>query len=371
MSTILTIILFVLAFGVMVFLHELGHFLMAKLFKVEVEEFGFGMPPRMIKLFRLGGTDFTLNWLPFGAFVKPKGEFGGDVSDGGFKSAKPWQQLLIYLAGPMMNLLTALVIYYIIIMNVGIANQSIVLIDKVESGSPAEIAGIRSGDQILTIGNNTVDSFNVVTTTVDQYLDQPLSLEVKRDGQTIDLEVIPQKNPPKGRGAMGIVVKYPIEKYNPISSIGAAAKNTVFMIRQYLNGLGLLITGKLQMGIESIVGPVGMFSMYEEMVDYDREIAQQRQELQKSGNAQAENLPMNGFNQLSFFAIISIALGVTNLFPIPALDGGRIVFLLPELLFRKKLPEKVEYYYNAVGMVLLLVLMAVIMFKDIFMLTNK
>ncbi|NMA12575.1 MAG: site-2 protease family protein [Chloroflexi bacterium] len=370
MSTLMMIVLFVFAFGVMIFMHELGHFLMAKIFKVEVEEFGFGLPPRMVKLFTLGGTDFTLNWLPFGAFVKPKGEFGETDSDGGFKSAKPWQQLLIYLAGPVMNLLTAMVIYYILIMNAGVPNHSIVIIDKVEPGSPAEIAGILKGDRILSIGGNTVDAFRVVTDTVDQYLDKPLSLEVERDARKLRLEVIPLSNPPAGRGAMGIVVKYPIEKYNVISGLGAAAKTTGTMIQQYLNGLGLMISGKIKMGMDSIVGPVGMFSIYEDMVDYDREIAEQRQQQEATGQVQDENLPMNGFNQLSFFAIIAIALGVTNLFPIPALDGGRILFLLPEFLFRKKLPEKVEYYYNAIGMMILLILMAVIMFKDIFMLAN-
>ena len=370
MSTLMMIVLFVFAFGVMIFMHELGHFLMAKIFKVEVEEFGFGLPPRMVKLFTLGGTDFTLNWLPFGAFVKPKGEFGETDSDGGFKSAKPWQQLLIYLAGPVMNLLTAMVIYYILIMNAGVPNHSIVIIDKVEPGSPAEIAGILKGDRILSIGGNTVDAFRVVTDTVDQYLDKPLSLEVERDARKLRLEVIPLSNPPAGRGAMGIVVKYPIEKYNVISGLGAAAKTTGTMIQQYLNGLGLMISGKIKMGMDSIVGPVGMFSIYEDMVDYDREIVEQRQQQEATGQVQDENLPMNGFNQLSFFAIIAIALGVTNLFPIPALDGGRILFLLPEFLFRKKLPEKVEYYYNAIGMMILLILMAVIMFKDIFMLAN-
>ncbi len=152
------IVQFVLAFGIMVFLHEFGHFLMAKLFKVEVEEFGFGLPPRALKLFTLGGTLFSLNWLPFGAFVKPKGEFENDISTGGFKSAKPWKQFLIYLAGPLMNFVTAFVIYAVCFMQIGSPDQSVVLIDKVEPESPAESAGIRTGDQIVAIGDKTVDS---------------------------------------------------------------------------------------------------------------------------------------------------------------------------------------------------------------------
>ncbi len=126
------------------------------------------------------------------------------------------------------------------------------------------------------------------------------------------------------------------------------------------------------MGLESIVGPVGMYSFYEEAatLDMTQEVENQKKKPLIEGQRTQSDISMGWMNRLLFFAVISIALGITNLFPIPALDGGRILFLLPELLFKKKLPAKVEYYYNAVGMVCLLLLMAFIMFKDIFMLSN-
>jgi regulator of sigma E protease len=363
----------------MVFLHELGHFLMAKASKVEVEEFGIGLPPRMVKLFKLGETEFTLNWLPFGAFVKPKNEFGDDLSEGGFKAAKPWKQFLIYLAGPFMNLFTAFVIYAVIILNVGSPDQTKVLIDKVEPGSPAQIAGILPGDLITEIGGESVDAFSVVTEKVDQNLDQSLPVQIMRQGEFVEMEVTPLSNPPAGRGAMGIVITYPMRDYPFFEGISVAAQDTVLMIKQYLTGIGQLITGKVEMGLNSIVGPVGMFSFYEEAADLDHE-ASVEQAAREKENAEAgmsleqdtlaDRSSMTGLNRLAFFAVISIALGITNLFPIPALDGGRILFLLPELLFKKKISPKVEYYYNAIGMVCLLALMAFIMFKDIFMLTN-
>ncbi len=200
MNTIWIILQFILAFGIMVFLHELGHFIMSKLFKVEVEEFGIGLPPRMLKLFTWDNTLFSLNWLPFGAFVKPKGEFGDDTSEGGFKSAKPWQQLLIYIGGPLMNLLTAFVIYAVIILNIGYPDHQTVLIERVEPNSPAEIAGIQRGDHILSIQGNKVDDFSVVIQTVDKNLEKTIPLEVVRNGETLDLQVTPLKNPPEGRG---------------------------------------------------------------------------------------------------------------------------------------------------------------------------
>ena len=127
------LIQFLLMFSLILFLHESGHFIAAKAFGVEVEEFGFGLPPRIVKLFSWKGTDFTLNWLPIGAFVKPRGEFDDEsaMMEGGFKSVGPWKQLIIYFAGPLMNLLTLVVVLLIIAQLVGIPNTSVVLIDRV------------------------------------------------------------------------------------------------------------------------------------------------------------------------------------------------------------------------------------------------
>ncbi|HOD05757.1 MAG TPA: site-2 protease family protein, partial [Anaerolineaceae bacterium] len=110
MTSLLRILEFILALGVLVFLHELGHFLVSRFFKIEIEEFGFGFPPRMVKLFKLGGTDFTINWIPFGAFVRPKGENDPEVS-GGLASANPWVRLAVLLGGPVMNLLTGVILF--------------------------------------------------------------------------------------------------------------------------------------------------------------------------------------------------------------------------------------------------------------------
>jgi len=375
---ILIIAQFILAFGVMVFLHELGHFLAGKLFKVEIEEFGIGLPPRMIKLFTWGGTLFSLNWLPFGAFVKPKGEFENDASSGGFKSAKPWQQLLIFVSGPLMNLLTAFVIYIVCFLQIGYPDQTTVLIDRVEPSSPAESAGLRIGDQITKIGGQKVDAFSVVTDYVDRNLDKEITIEVNRNGVLMELSLTPDSSHAEDRGPMGIVITYPMEDYTIGEGIIIAASETITMIRQYITGIGQLITGKVQMGIESIVGPVGMFSFYQDAAKMDEQIEVEQE--QRKAERMEEGAPLQRrtasdaaspwLNRLSFFAIISIALGVTNLFPIPALDGGRILFLIPELIFRKKLPDKFEYYFNSIGMICLLILMAVIMFKDIFMLSN-
>ncbi len=375
------VIQFILAFLIMVTLHELGHFLMCKAFHIEVEEFGIGLPPRICKMFTADGTDFTLNWLPFGAFVRPKGEDvpGSESEENSLKAAAPWKQFIICMAGPIMNLLTAALIFWVIAAQVGQPDPSVVLIDQVQPNSPAETAGIMAGDQIISVNGEKIQSYNDVSTIVKKYADQEIPLEVLRDGETKTLKVTPLSNPPEGRGAMGIVITFAMKDYTIPQSFIAGFQDMGYMVKQYLVGLGQVISGKLEMGLNSIVGPVGMYSYYKDAAQMDEEAAQEQAERKadesasgaaKSTQKTASNINSPWMNRLNFFAVIAIALGVTNLFPIPALDGGRMLFLLPEMLFKKKIPDKVEAYINSAFMILLLVLMAVVMFKDIFTLTN-
>ncbi len=371
----LLIIQFILAFAIMMFLHELGHFLVSKLFGIEVEEFGIGLPPRICKLFTWKGTEFTWNLLPFGAFVRPKGEFE-DGTDNSLRSAPAWQQILVLLAGPVMNLLTAAVIFSIVLGQYGKPDYSTVILDEVQADSPAEAAGMRPGDQLVKIGETEITDFELVTPALQNHMDQPTPVTVRRNGELIDLTVTPLSNPPEGRGAMGVLITYAVNDLSLWEGIKGGFESMVYMTKQYLIGLGQMITGKVQMGLESIVGPVGMYSYYQEAAEVDEEnaaiIEERNQEKEAAGveNVQrtASNSGSGWTTRLNFMGLIAVCLGVTNLFPIPALDGGRILFLLPELLFKKKIPLKVETAFNGVCMTLLIVLMAVVMFKDIFML---
>ena len=371
------ILQFILAFGVMLFLHEFGHFIVSKAFGIEVEEFGFGLPPRLCKLFTWKGTEFTLNLLPFGAFVKPKGEFD-DPSDNSLRAAPAWQQILILLAGPAMNLLTAVVIFTICVHQVGAPEPSIVILDKVEPGSPAETAGMLPGDRLLQIGDTEITHYDMVSETVKQHLDEPTPIRVSRNGKTLDLTVTPLSNPPEGRGAMGVIITYAVRDIGLFESIKAGFADTYYMTKSYLTGLGQIITGQVKLGMESIVGPVGMYSYFSEAAEIDEErqaaIQEHKAELEEAGVTSEIRTASNSngawTSRLTFFGLISVCLGVTNLFPIPALDGGRILFLLPELFFKKKIPLKVETAFNGVCMTLLLVLMAAVMFKDVFMLSH-
>ena len=371
------IVQFILAFGVMLFLHEFGHFIVSKAFGIEVEEFGFGLPPRICRLFTWKGTEFTLNLLPFGAFVKPKGEFE-DPSKNSLREAAPWKQILILLAGPLMNLLTAAVIFTICVHQVGAPDPSIVILDKVEAGSPAEIGGLKPGDRLIRIGETEITDFDQVSAAVQPHLDEPTLIRVKRGEELLDLTVTPLSEPPEGRGAMGVVITYAVHDIGFADSVKFGLQDTGLMIRSYLTGLGQMLTGKIQMGVESIVGPVGMYSFYSEAAEIDEErtaaIEQHKAEMEAAGVSNeirtASNSNSGWSTRLTFFGLISVCLGITNLFPIPALDGGRILFLLPELLFKKKIPLKVETAFNGIFMGLLVLLMMVVMFKDVFMLSH-
>ena len=371
------IVQFILAFGVMLFLHEFGHFIVSKAFGIEVEEFGFGLPPRICRLFTWKGTEFTLNLLPFGAFVKPKGEFD-DPSQNSLRAAPAWKQILILLAGPGMNFLTAVVLFTLCVFQVGAPDVSVVILDKVEPDSPAEIAGMLPGDQLLRVGDTEITQYDMVSTAVQAHLDQETPIQVKRGGDVLDLKVTPLSNPPEGRGAMGVVITYAVHDISFGESVKAGFQDTAYMTKSYLTGLWQIITGQVRLGMESIVGPVGMYSYFSEAAEIDEEraaaAAEHRAELEKAGVSSeirtASNTDSGWISRLTFLGLISVCLGVTNLFPIPALDGGRILFLLPELLFGRKVPLKVETAFNGVCMALLICLMAVVMCKDVFMLAH-
>ena len=367
-----TLLQFILAFGVILFLHELGHFISAKAFGVEVEEFGFGLPPRIVKLFTWKGTDFTLNCLPFGAFVKPKGEFDGDDSlEGGFKSAKPWQQLIIYFAGPLMNLVTLIVILMVIAQVVGIPDSSMVLIDRVLPDSPALDAGLKAGDVIYRIDDRKIDSIDAAVTAIYRKAGGKIEIEVSRDGEILTLDAKTLAVVPADRGPLGVELTNPMMKVSFVQGVQIGIQDSFSMITSYLRGLGMLFTGQINLG-EGLVGPVGIYSMFADVAEIDAEAAKReadRQERIEAGEEIAENssaaerLPW--YNRLMFLAMISMAVGISNLLPIPALDGGRILLLIPELIFKKSVPAKVEVWLNTVGMILVLGLSVFLIFKDV------
>ena len=352
LNTALQILEFVLLIGVLAFLHELGHFLMAKLGKIEVVEFGMGFPPRMVKLFTLGGTLFSLNWIPFGAFVKLKGE-ENPQAEGWLTTAGPWARLGTLLGGPVMNLLVGVLIFSMVFMQTGAPNYSKVSIYQVVSDSPAATAGILPSDILVSLNSTPIQSIEHMRELVAQNLGKPVTITLNRNNEPLDVTLTPRENPPEGQGAIGIVMSNPYEPVSFSKALSIGAQETAYQIGQLLSLPGQLIKGTIAPEEARVVGPVGMYGIFSEAQAMDQQTSSQ------------ESPTFPAVFVLRLAATISIALGFGNLLPLPALDGGRIVFILPELIFRKRVPPSWEATIHGIGFILLLILMVWITFQDI------
>jgi regulator of sigma E protease len=344
--TIQTILEFIAVLAGLIVIHEFGHFVAARIFKVEVEEAGIGYPPRIVTLFEKGGTKYSLNWLPFGGFVRLKGE--NDPNEpGSFAAAKPWSRIAILLSGPLMNLLTAIVIYTLIITIIGVPDTSKVQIVDVAPNSPAERAGMLPGDLILEINGEEINSGDELHELIYSNLEQPIAITFERDGEAAELVTTPRENPPENEGAVGIVIGNPTNPVSPLTAIPGGFVATYEHSKALLGFAGDLISGNVSSEEGRLLGFKGMYDIYEET---------------RESEAVVGIPPI--VNVLMFIVNITISFGILNLLPIPALDGGRIMFVLPEILFRKRVPPKYENVVNLVSFALLLLLLLYINLQD-------
>jgi regulator of sigma E protease len=356
-TTILGGITFVLVFAGIILLHELGHFFVARLSHIEVEEFGIGFPPRIVKLFSWKGTDFTLNWIPLGGFNKIKGEDDPNVP-GGMAAANPWKRIPVLLAGAAMNLLTAVLVYTIFFSQVGIPDRHAAAIGFVASGSPAEQGGLKIGDLVVTAGGQPIDSTDRLIEITYTSLDKPLQLVIHRADQVLDITVTPRSNPPADQGPMGISIGNPL--YPPKSwfeTIPTSFSAVGGDINNLLALPGRIIAGTVSPQEAQIGGPRSIWNLFQQSVA--RDVAS-RQPV--NGSSQS-NTPTN----YTLMVIISLTLtvGAINLLPIPALDGWRIFMSLTEIILHRRIPAKYQAAINGIGFMVLLVLLGFFYIKDI------
>ena len=341
-----TILEFVVALASLIVLHELGHFLAAKLLKIEVEEFGLGIPPRAVTLFTAGGTKFSLNWLPFGGFCRLKGETDPGVP-GGFMTASPWKRIAVLVAGPLMNLLAAVLMYAVIISMIGMPQVDQVEVKDVASGSPADLAGLQTGDIILKLDETLINSTDKLAQAVAENLGVEVSLLYQRGAEEETVRLVPRVDPPEGQGAMGIVMGNPVEPVSLLSTLPAGVVATYEHGKALFGFVGQMISGQANTEDARLVGFKGMYDIYN----------------QTRESEPVEGIP-NAVNALLFFTSITISLGLLNLLPVPALDGGRILFTLPEIVLRRRIPPEYENWINLVGFALLLLLLVYINLQD-------
>jgi regulator of sigma E protease len=357
-ETILTWIVFILAFGGMVLIHEFGHFIVARLCGVEVEEFGIGLPtPGALTLFTWKGTRFTLNWLPLGGFVRPKGENDPSVA-GGLAAASPWKRLIVLFAGPMMNLLAAILIYGFIVTRAGVPIPEHVVITDVIQNSPAAAAGIQKGDILLKGNGQSIRGYEDLRNVIDPNESNPVVFSVDRNGQQLDVTVTPQKSAEDQRVVIGVYFE---EQYtyqpvtSPFQAIQFGATATYNSARTLISLPAQLVRGSLPAEQSRLIGLKGIYDIMQQSVARDVEASR--------SPAPVSN-PFEKMRTLGLIASLSISLGIFNLFPFPALDGGRIIFLLPELIFRRRVSPQVENLIHGMGMAFLLLLMIYINVMD-------
>ncbi|MBI1833877.1 MAG: RIP metalloprotease RseP [Candidatus Andersenbacteria bacterium] len=352
---LLAIVVFVVMLLVLVLVHELGHLLAAKWAGCKVEEFGFGFPPKLFsRIWR--GTRYSFNLLPLGGFVKIEGENMDDPnpSPTSFASKSASRRVFILAAGVLMNILLA---YVLLSWQAAIGAPTVVtdentaqLVDQksyildVVPGSPAEEAGIKAFDRIISIAGIQNPSIEDISASVDARLGREVSLELNREGKNIEVSVAARENPPEGEGAMGVslaatgLIQVPWWQA-PVAGLVRTGQMFAAIVSQF----AILVQRIFSEGVfdETLTGPIGI-AIY---------------------TNEATHLGLSYL--LEFTALISINLAIINILPIPALDGGRILFVAFEKVLGRKRINKVEYYAHTAGFVLLIALMVLITFKDI------
>lgn len=346
----MSIILFILILALLVLVHEFGHFIAAKKSGVKVEEFGFGFPPRLFGI-KKGETLYSVNAIPLGGFVKLYGEElheSAKDKDRAFIYKKPWQKTVIIVAGILGNFILGWILFsYLFTQGVPVPSDK-VIVDRVQPGSPAHRSGLIAEDKILKIiRNNNEYSIKTSDDLINfskKFAGEKLSIEVIRDNKTKRFTLTPRKNPPKNQGPLGIVItSFDERKYSWYEAPYHALLYSTNLVKQI--GIGLLkIIGQFitfQKPSADVAGPIGIASMTGKLIKFGT-------------NAVIE-----------FIALLSLNLAVINIFPFPALDGGRLMFVIYEWVTRKRVNRTVEKYTNLIGILILLSLALLVSINDI------
>ena len=331
----------ILFFGLIIFFHELGHFSFAKLFKVKINEFAMGMGPTLLK-FKKGETKYALRLLPIGGFVSMEGEDESSDNENAFCNKPAWQRFIIVAAGGVVNLLMGVLIVAVMLTQVDLIG-----LPQIHSFEENAVSSqhLQAGDKIEKINGKRVYSEYDLSFLMQRDKDGVFDFVVERNGEKVELNGV-RFGTYDNNGTLTIIYDFIIRGVEP--SFTGVLKNSVLesvsIGRIVWISLLDLVTG--QYGLSDLSGPIGTVTYIADAA----EIAQQETDYSYL---------------LTMLAMITINIGLFNLLPLPALDGGRLFFILIEMIFRKPVPRKYEGWVHATGLVLLLILMAVISFSDI------
>lgn len=333
--SLINIIIAILVLGLIILIHELGHFILAKLNDVNVEEFSIGMGPKIIG-FKGKETQYSLRVLPIGGYVKMVGEMEKSDDPRAYNNKSPLRRLSIVSAGPIMNIILAVVLYGVI---TGIGGYNSKQIGSFTSeNSPAKKAGIKIGDVIVKANNSTVLTSDDFSLKMFLNKGNTINVTVKRDGENKNFNITPMKNVKENRYMIGIGFNR-VDNPSVIESIKYGFNETIFMVKEVFISLKMLFTGKLS--AQDVSGPVSIVRV-------------------TGAAANAGIVPL-----INFMAFLSANVGLFNLLPIPALDGSYVILFLIQIITGKKIDDEKVGVINTIGFALLMALMVIVTIKDI------
>ena len=344
MSAAVTVILSVLIFGFLIFIHEFGHYITARIFKVKINEFSIGMGPKLAWYdSKKTGIRYALSMLPIGGYVAMEGEDGETDDPNSFDKKPAWQRFIITAAGAAVNIIAGFIIITILTTVVPLGNTTIAEFNSMEDTGyeiTSKDSGLLEGDEITHIDGKRVYILNELSYEIMRRGNKPIDVTVIRDGEVITVEDVVFPGMSEAGASFGVMdfKVYRVEK-SFVTVTSQATRQSFLIVRMCWESIYDLITGRYS--VEAVSGPVGISGAIGDAA--------------KSGVTSLLNIA----------GLISINLGVMNLLPIPALDGGRLITIIFEMITKKRLPKKVEGTINAVGLIILLGLSLLIMVKDI------
>lgn len=338
---ITTIIVSVISLGLLVFFHELGHFLTAKKVGIRVEKFSFGLGPEIIGFTR-GGTRYLISAIPFGGYVKMAGENSSKRESGNpweFNMRSVRERMLVVFFGPFFNFVLAFVLF-VIVFKMGVVSFNIdtTIIGKISEGYPAQDAGLLPGDKITSINQEIVSNWMEVQGGIRKGIKHPLDIKILRGTHEMEFKILPKWDKEERREILGISPQETMKKFSILEAIYEGFLQTVSLTYAIIKGLFMIIVGKIK---PDVAGPIGIVQML---------------------GAQARH----GITSLLYFVgFLSVNLAIINLFPVPVFDGGIILLLLIEKLRGKPVSDKNRELLEQIGWMFLITLMVFATFKDI------
>lgn len=354
LGTVLTVLLSLLVFGFLIFIHEFGHYITARIFKVSITEFSIGFGPELLSYqSKKTGIKYRVAAFPLGGFVAMVGEDEDSDDPNAFNKKPAWQRFIITAAGATVNIVAGFLAMIIIVACINIGNTTYgapmddellhnLGYETVDDTHRSSDSGLQLGDEIVKVNGKKVKIYDELSYQIMRYGNEPVDLTVIRNGEETVIEDVSFPTTTQQGQTFGII-DFKITGYaekNIMTVFSLSARKAVLVMRMCWESIFDLITGRYT--VEAVSGPVGISAAI--------------------GDAAAAGV----LSLLNITVLISINLGFMNLVPFPALDGGRLITILIEMVTRKKIPAKIEGMINGIGFIILLTLMVLVLFKDTF-----